>query len=127
MSKTASITLILVGLGWMSQDITLTRNVELLRPFENADEARDFADSVRRELLTKPSVAVIAGLTHREIDFGDFSAVTDVRLIYKTEAYAESMGLVGSQETTTETREEIADFMNPDSYALSANDEEEYA
>lgn len=124
MSKIASLTLLVVGSGWMNQTISMQRSVELLRPLESAAEANDFADAIRAELLKRPQVDPIDGLLLEAIDFGDFASVTDVRLTYTTREYRNDQGFFGSQDTTIATSEEIADFRNDDSFGVVSDEED---
>ena len=125
MSKIASLTLLVVGSGWMNQTISMQRSVELLRPLESAAEANDFADAIRAELLKRPQVEPIDGLLLEAIDFGDFAAVTDVRLTYTTREYRDyEFGFFGSQDQIITTSEQIADFRNDDSFGVVSDEED---
>lgn len=126
MSKIASLSILAVGLGWMGQTISLSKTVDLLRPFEGSDEARDFADDAVKQLLATSKIAPVEGLLTRAVDFGDFQSVTDVALTYITSEYSESMGLIAFAETATTVREKITEFTNEDSYAATAEYEEEF-
>lgn len=126
MTKIASVTILVVGSGWMNQTISLAKTVELLRPFESYGEARDFSLDTVKQLKATSRVQPITGLLNRGVDFGDFQSVTDVQLTYVTEEYTEAYGLVAHAETTTTTREKIAEFTDDDSYAATAEYEEEH-
>lgn len=121
----AHLKIALVGRGWMNQSICMTGGVPLVRPFESEAEARDAVQSIRRELLASPKIARIEGLTRRDFAFGDFAAVTDVRLDYVVQTYGEAMGLFGPTRTTTTAESVALEFSDPDSQAVVDFDDEE--
>lgn len=115
----------MVGRGWLGQTLCISGGIPLVRPFESEAEARDAVLSIRRELLASPNIARIEGLTRRDYAFGDFAAVTDVRLDYVVQDYGEAMGLFGPARTITTTESTALEFTNPDSQAVVDFDDEE--
>lgn len=124
--STATLRLTLVGKGWMGQTISLIVGVGLIRPFNSAAEAREAVFSIRRELLASPKIAAIPGLTYGDHAFGDFAAVTDVRIDYQVLSGGVGQGVFGPTDMTIMAQSTALDFTDPDSeFAVSYNDEEE--
>lgn len=123
--STATLRLTLVGKGWMGQTISLIVGMGLIRPFNTAVEARAKVREIRRELLESRKVAVIDGLTYGDHSFGDFSAITDVRIDYQVVSSGTGMGVFGPTDTTTTAQSTALDFTDPDSEFIVNYDEEE--
>lgn len=124
--STATLRLTLVGKGWMGQTISLIVGVGLLRPFNTAEEGRDTVHAIRRELLASAKIAAIPGLTYRDHAFGDFAAVTDVRIDYEVVSSGTGMGVFGPTDTSTTAQSTALDFTDPDSeFAVNYDEEEE--